>query len=89
MGTRIRYVRTGVTPTEIRSARTFCKEDMSFFIFIDVAQNSYLVSRAETPNIPVIMGSGKSLHDVKIQAKKALESLGIKFNNEERRGKDV
>lgn len=83
MNTRIRYSKTDNT---LRSVKDFQHPTNGgrFSISIDTTTLTFFV-RDEMAEQTVKTGTGKSLSQVKIFAKRALQDLGIQFDSEVRR----
>lgn len=83
MSLRIRYVSKNTdTDNELVSRQAFQGTDSSYKVHLFTMDNSFEVHDASDK--PVTGGKGKSLHSVKVKAKKALKDLGVNFGSETR-----
>jgi len=91
MNKRIRYIQ--LPDGILRSVRMFRVEDYNYEVQLNPTALEFLVTKYHVHEfeIPEVIrnGTGKSLHDLKENAKRELVSLGVQFDNETRKRNDV
>ena len=79
---RIRYKKTS-TPGELVSVQTFLVNNQEYAVTLTTDPRSFTITNIGSLET-ALTGSGTSMHSVKINAKQALETLGVVFEDEKR-----
>lgn len=84
MSSRIRYMAgSSDTNYSFMSQRVFSVGGMEYRVFLYPAEEQFVVADATTGD-SVVSGKGGSMLSLKRKAKKALETLGVTFEEENR-----
>ncbi len=84
MSSRIRYKSSASdTNNTLMSQRTFEVNGVLYRVYLYTLDNTFEIKN-DTTNQSVQVGTGTSLHSVKMKVKKALSDLGVVFSGEKR-----